>query len=136
MIEGIGIDLVSIRKIKKALHSHGERFYSRVFSEKERNVIEKIKCRNELKAMQKAAGYFAVKEAFLKSIGAGIFSLPLNKIATSNEESGQPLINIDEDTAYVINQKFKKALFSIKVSITHENDFACAIVVIQSLNKK
>ncbi len=121
MIKGIGIDLISIDKIKKALETRGKKFYSRVFSEAESAIIEKIKTRNEKRAFEKAAGYFAAKEAFLKALGKGLFSIPLNKIKILNDENGQPYISLDSDLHYNV---------SIKVSITHDKGFACAVVLI------
>jgi holo-[acyl-carrier protein] synthase len=121
MINGIGIDLISIDKIKKAMEMRGEKFYLRVFSETESDTIEKIKGRNEKRAFEKAAGYFAAKEAFLKALGKGLFSIPLNKIKILNDESGRPYINLDSGLADNI---------SAKVSITHDKGFACAVVIL------
>jgi holo-[acyl-carrier protein] synthase len=121
MINGIGIDLISVDKIKKAIEMRGEKFYARVFSESESDIIEKIKSRNEKRAFEKAAGYFAAKEAFLKALGKGLFSIPLNKIKISNDESGKPYISLDLSSADNI---------SAKVSITHDKGFACAVVII------
>lgn len=131
LIEGIGIDLVDIGKIKKILQLRGEKFCSRVFSEKEVKTIESVKNKNENRGFQKAAGYFAAKEAFLKALGTGLFSVPLNKIAVLNNENGQPYINIDNNTVNFLNRKFKKNISSVKVSITHEKGFACAMVIVQ-----
>ena len=118
MIKGIGIDLVDIDKIRKAIKTRKEKFYSRVFSEIEVKIIENVKSRNENRGFEKAAGYFAAKEAFLKAIGKGIFSIPLNRITVLNDKSGQPYIELDEN-------------ISAKVSITHDKGFACAVVVVQ-----
>ncbi|RZV37037.1 MAG: holo-[acyl-carrier-protein] synthase [Candidatus Acidulodesulfobacterium acidiphilum] len=121
MINGIGIDLISVDKIKKAIEMRGEKFYSRVFSDTESDIIEKIKSRNEKRAFEKAAGYFAAKEAFLKALGKGLFSIPLNKIKILNDESGRPYINLDSGLFDNI---------SAKVSITHDKGFACAVVIL------
>ena len=118
MIKGIGIDLVDIEKIRKILELRREKFYSRVFSEAEVKTIESVKSKNENRGFEKAAGYFAAKEAFLKAAGRGLFSVPLNKITVLNDESGQPNIKSDKN-------------ISAKVSITHDKGFACAVVVIQ-----
>ncbi len=118
MIKGIGIDLVDINKIRKAIKTRGGKFYSRVFSEIEVKIIENAKSRNENRGFEKAAGYFAAKEAFLKALGKGLFSIPLNKIKILNDESGQPYIELDKNT-------------SAKVSITHDKGFACAVVIVQ-----
>ena len=121
MINGIGIDLISVDKIKKAIEMRGEKFYLRVFSDTESDIIEKIKSRNEKRAFEKAAGYFAAKEAFLKALGKGLFSIPLNKIKILNDESGRPYINLDSGLVDNI---------SAKVSITHDKGFACAVVIL------
>ena len=118
MIKGIGIDLVDIGKIRKAIKTRGGKFYSRVFSEIEVKIIENAKSRNENRGFEKAAGYFAAKEAFLKALGKGLFSIPLNKIKILNDESGQPYIELDKN-------------ISAKVSITHDKGFACAVVIVQ-----
>ena len=123
MIKGIGIDLVDIEKIRKILELRREKFYSRVFSEAEVKTIESVKSKNKNRGFEKAAGYFAAKEAFLKAAGRGLFSIPLNKITVLNDESGQPYIDID------IN--FKQNISSAKVSISHDKGFACVVVVIQ-----
>lgn len=131
MIKGIGIDLADTGKIKKILEMRGEKFCSRIFSENELLTIKAAWNKNENRGIQKAAGYFAAKEAFLKAMGSGLFSIPLNKIAISNNESGQPFINIDHDLADFLKAKFNKNISSVNVSITHENNFACAMVIVQ-----
>ncbi|MCL4427776.1 MAG: holo-ACP synthase [Deltaproteobacteria bacterium] len=123
MIKGIGIDLVDIEKIKRILVMRKKKFYARVFSEPEIKAIENVKIRNENRGFQKAAGYFAAKEAFLKATGRGLFSVPLNKITILNDESGQPYIYLDSN--------IKKNISSAKVSITHDKGFACAVVAVQ-----
>lgn len=130
-IEGIGIDMVAVDKIGRMLNLRGGRFYSRVFSENERAAINAVKIRNEARAFQKAAGFFAAKEAFLKALGAGLFSIPLNRISVSNEKSGAPFIDIDLETADFINRKFNKSISSVKLSITHDKGFACAACIVQ-----
>jgi holo-[acyl-carrier protein] synthase len=121
MIKGIGIDLVDIGKIRKAIKAREGKFYSRVFSEIEVKIIENAKSRNENKGFEKAAGYFAAKEAFLKALGKGLFSIPLNKIKILNDENGQPYIESPESDKNI----------SAKVSITHDKGFACAVVIVQ-----
>ncbi len=123
MIKGIGIDLVDIEKIKNIFRTRKERFCLKVFSEQEINSIENSIKKNCDRGIQKAAGYFAAKEAFLKATGRGLFSVPLNKIMVLNNENGQPYIDLG------IN--IKANISSVKVSITHDKGFACAVVVVQ-----
>ncbi len=131
MIEGIGVDLVSIEKLKEILYLREEKFFKRVFSQEEHKIIWEIKSKNEKRAAQKAAGFFAAKEAFLKAIGAGLFSIPFNKISVLNEKSGKPYIKVDESLRDLISKKFKKRFDVVSLSITHESEFACAFVIIE-----
>lgn len=133
MIEGIGVDLVSIMKIKKILSLKGEAFLKRVFSQEECKALREANIKNIERAAQKAAGFFAAKEAFLKALGGGLFSIPFSKIAVLNEKSGKPYILLDEFLIDLIYKKFKKKFGAVNLSITHENGFACAFVVIEKL---
>ncbi|MCL4322189.1 MAG: holo-ACP synthase [Deltaproteobacteria bacterium] len=133
MIEGIGVDLVSIEKLKKILCRRGGRFFKRVFSQEEFIIIGEIKNKNEERAIRKTAGFFAAKEAFLKAVGGGLFTMPFNKISVLNDKNGKPYIKIDENLRDLIYKKFKKKLDAVNLSITHEDGFACAFVIIEML---
>jgi holo-[acyl-carrier protein] synthase len=133
LIEGIGVDLVSIEKLKKILCLREERFFKRMLSQEELIVLGEIKNKNEGRSIRKAAGFFAAKEAFLKAVGAGLFSIPFNKISVLNEKTGKPYIKVDENLRDLIYRKFKKRLDAVNLSITHENGFACAFVIIEML---
>jgi holo-[acyl-carrier protein] synthase len=153
MIKGIGIDIVNISRIGKMPEERHKRFCRRVFSETELQNIEKVKIKNENRAFQKAAGYFAAKEAFLKALGIGLFSIPLNKIEVLNDENGQPYIELNGNFTGELPRLYgghpghtvclKKVtgiksrildlsgISSIKVSITHDGGFACAVVAVE-----
>ncbi len=127
MLKGIGIDIVDIGKIKRIIETRKEKFYSRVFSKTEVIAIENVRKKNEKRGFQKAAGYFAAKEAFLKAAGKGLFSIPLNKITIFNGEEGRPYIRLELETEINGVENF----FSAHVSITHDKGFACAVVAVQ-----
>ena len=60
----IGIDIVSIDRIKKMYEKFGDKFYDRFLCEDEKEFI---------KSPQNAAGFWAAKEAASKSIGVVIW---------------------------------------------------------------
>jgi holo-[acyl-carrier protein] synthase len=67
MIIGLGNDLIDIRRIEKAIETHGERFLSRIFTDVERAKSDR--------RAQRAASYakrFAAKEACAKALGTGL----------------------------------------------------------------
>lgn len=133
MTAGIGVDLVSIEKIKRALCVREKRFLKRVCSDEERHAIQVIKSKNAGRALLKIAGFFAAKEAFLKAVGGGLFSIPFNDISILNEKSGKPYIKFDKSLKDLIYKKFKKRFDAVNLSITHESGFVCAFVVIERL---
>ena len=59
----IGIDIVSIDRIKKMYEKFGDKFYDRFLCKDEKEFI---------KSPQNAAGFWAAKEAASKAIGTGI----------------------------------------------------------------
>jgi holo-[acyl-carrier protein] synthase len=68
MIVGIGVDIVEVARIARALEHYGERFLERVFTEEERRYCERF---GSGRALHYAAR-FAAKEAFSKAIGTGM----------------------------------------------------------------
>jgi len=133
LTEGIGVDLVSIERIRKALYLREKKFLSRVCSDEEYQIIQEIKSKNVRRSIQKIAGFFAAKEAFLKAVGGGLFSIPFKNISILNEKSGKPYVKIDGGLKDLIYKKFKKRFDVVNLSITHESGFACAFVVIERL---
>ena len=130
MINGIGIDIVSIDRIKSLKEKYGDRFLNRVYSADELNNINKIKNKNKIE--QKIAGFFAAKEAFLKSLHIGLFSIPLNCIKVFNKQNGVPFLFIDDEIKKLILNKYNAKINKISLSISHDNGFAAAIVIIEN----
>ena len=62
MIVGVGIDVCSIERMRKALERHGDRFFGRICTAAERADLTG---RDTATAL---AGRFAVKEAFAKAL--------------------------------------------------------------------
>jgi len=121
MIKGIGIDIIDIKRIKKIIERYGDRFYTRILTEKE---IEY--CKSFSKPDLHFAGRFASKEAYSKSIGTGISKdFRWKDIEILNDKRGKPYINQRVDNEY---SKYK-----FEVSISHTDEFACAVVTCEDL---
>jgi phosphopantetheine--protein transferase-like protein len=102
----IGIDLVYIKDFKQRLEKEG--------------IIEKVFLKSELAIMsnlQKSAGIFAAKEAFMKAFGKKIDWLD---VWIELLPSGKPTIHCN-----YLNKNQKAEL-----SISHDGDYATAIVII------
>ncbi len=122
MIVGIGIDIIEVERIRKAIETYGERFLKRVFTEKEIEYCEAFK---ENKYLHYAVR-FSAKEAFSKAIGTGLTQgFKLNEIGIVNEENGKPLVELLGD----LNKRWSD--YKILVSLSHIRSVATAFVVIE-----
>lgn len=115
MIKGIGTDIVRIQRIN-------EKIISRILSEKEKNIINNFK--NENRKKEFAAGRFSAKEALYKALNV---SFDFNAITILNRENGEPYI--DKESMIYLNGKIDKV--DIKISISHEKEYAIAFVLVE-----
>lgn len=116
----IGIDIVSIDRIKKMYEKFGDKFYDRFLCEDEKKLV---------KSPQNAAGFWAAKEAASKAIGTGIGEIcSFYDIKIKKDENGAPKIKYSKD----LRKKFKIKKSSL--SVTHDGGFAIAVVA-NSLKK-
>ena len=64
----VGVDLIEIERIRRALERHGDGFKERCFTEAERAY-----CDSKPNPPQHYAGRFAAKEAVGKALGSGVY---------------------------------------------------------------
>jgi len=117
MIEkiGIGIDIVHIMDFKKKSFNKKSSLYKKIFQPSEIDYCLKYK-----ESSIHFAGKFALKEAVKKSISEKIH---VSKIETFHIDS-KPMINLlDSEKNY-----------TFLASISHEKDYAIAIVISESIN--
>ncbi len=114
MIRAIGIDIIKIGRLKKALQRWGDRLERKIFTPKEIDASEK---KTKLSYL---AGRFAAKEAVFKSLGtAGCWQ----DIEVLSEKNDKPYI--------VLRRKMKKiadhqGVKRILISLSHDSDYAIA----------
>ena len=112
MIVGIGTDIIEIERFEALVC--WEHFMNRVFTETEREYIQK--------RANRAAGMFGVKEAFSKAVGTGLSGFSLQDVEVVHDEYGKPLLNL-----YGRAQERFGGL-SFQVSISHCDCHAVAFV--------
>ena len=123
MILGIGIDLVEIKEIEESIQSKA--FVRRVFTPAEMQAVERYRNRAE-----HLAGKFAVKEACMKAIGAGIRQeVWFTQIEVLNDESGKPQVQVRGEA-----EKRLKALGTrqIHISISHAGGMTVGVVLLEN----
>jgi holo-[acyl-carrier protein] synthase len=110
VIVGLGIDVVEIARIERAMQRPG--FVRRILTPREREFSV---------SPAQVAGRWAAKEAVYKSLG---LELGWQQVEIIPDEVGAPSVWID-------SQNFDPGRLKVKVSITHERSYAAAIALVE-----
>ncbi len=113
-ISDIGVDIVNIDRFRKKAYSKNVKFYEKIFSKSEIKYCLSFKNNSE-----HFAGKFAIKEAVKKSIKEQI---SFKEIITDHKKS-KPSIILE-----------KRLNYRFSVSVSHERDFAIAMVIAFKIN--
>ena len=116
MILGTGIDIIEIKRIKKAIDRWGNGFLNHVFNKEELDYAKKHK-----KSTQHLAGRFAAKEAIVKAIGDNAH-INWKDMTILNDKHGAPYCVFNK-------KKFKK---KILISLSHSENYAVASAIVTS----
>lgn len=120
MIKGIGIDIIEIDRIRRAIIKNNK-FIDRIFTTNEKKTFEKKNY-----SPQTIAGYFAAKEAVSKALGTGISNMQWKDIEILKDPLDKPYVKLHnnaKDLAYSMN------IDKIFVSISHSKENAIAQAV-------
>ncbi|MGB9700210.1 MAG: holo-ACP synthase [Thermodesulfobacteriota bacterium] len=124
MIYGVGIDIVQIRRIEEALQRWGERFRNKVFTSGEVSY-----CQKKRNAAANYAARFAAKEAFVKALGVGMRrGVHWREIEVERGPLGKPMLKISGRAQEICQ---KEGIKAILVSLTHDQDYSSALVVLE-----
>ena len=113
-ISNIGTDIVDINRFRKKEYNKNKNFYEKIFTKSEIKYCLSFKNNSE-----HFAGKFAIKEAIKKSIKEKI---SFKEIITTHNNS-KPNITLK-----------KKLNYRFLVSVSHERDFAIAMVIAMDNN--
>jgi holo-[acyl-carrier protein] synthase len=115
MIKGVGIDLIEIQRVKKALKKWDHTLEKRILTPEEIRLGEKKKGKAVF-----LAGRFAAKEAIFKSLG---INPRWQEVLVLTEEKGQPVVNFSRR---ILKQIREKGVRKVLVSISHSKKYAIA----------
>ena len=122
MVIGIGIDLVEIHRMKKAVEN--PLFVQRVFT-----PAEQVYCNS--RGRQGAASYaarFAAKEAVMKALGTGLSGGGTwQDVEVLPDDQGKPVMKL---TGYFAQLAESLGVAQIFVSISHAQEYAVAQVLL------
>lgn len=117
---GIGFDLVDLAEFENSLLS--DAFKKRVFTDKEITIAEARR-----KSSECFAGKFAVKEALMKCLGAGIRQgIWFSQIEVLNAPTGAPVLQLYKDAKSLM---LERGIVDWQISISHTQHTAGAVVL-------
>ena len=115
----VGVDLIDIERIRRALARHGESFKERCFT-----AAERAYCDGKPNPPQHYAGRFAAKEAVGKALGSGVY-FTWKEIEIRGRP--KPGVHLAGRTAAWAE---KVGAGPIELSMTHSRDLAAAVAVV------
>jgi holo-[acyl-carrier protein] synthase len=116
----VGVDMIEISRIERAISRHGDRFYARFFTSQEREF-----CNDR---PERLAGRFAVKEAVGKALGTGIGDVNWTDIEVVCDGRGKPeLVLHNQAEALAAQLGLHQWSISLSHTETHAIGFAVAM---------
>lgn len=113
MVVGLGIDLVEVERIRRAMEN--PRFVYKILTDAER-----LYCGDNA---SRVAGRWAAKEAIYKAVGVPLTWMDLEILP---DELGAPRVRI-------LSNHFDTKRLRLNVSITHERSHAAAVAVLERI---
>ena len=114
----VGLDLIEIERVERALERHPERFRSRCFTAREVEELDR-----KPKPPESYAGRFAAKEAIGKALGTGVH-FTWTEIEVAGR--GKPGVTLHGWTREVAE---RRGVVAIDVSITHSRTTSAAVAI-------
>lgn len=114
----VGIDIIEITRIEKAIARWGDHFLHRVYT--------KAELRQSHQKPSSLAARFASKEAIMKLLGTGKKGVGWKDIETLSEPNGRPLVHLYGKAQTQANNL---GIDKLAISLSHSREYAIACVI-------
>lgn len=121
----IGIDIIEIARIERAIARWGERFLQRVYTDLELRLYRQ--------KPSSLAARFAGKEAVMKLLGTERKGVSWKEIEILSDPTGKPSVYL---YGKVQNQASSLGLNSLAISLSHSKEYAIAFVAGEANSSK
>lgn len=122
MVKGLGVDIVEVERMKKALERR-EQLCLRLFTSNERKY-----CSAKVRPYRHYALRFAAKEAVLKALGTGLRGVRWTDIEINNDVLGKPQVSLTGKAAKKAHDLGVDEIL-ISLSFSRENAVASAVAL-------
>ncbi|MBF0170155.1 MAG: holo-ACP synthase [Nitrospinae bacterium] len=116
-----GVDLVVIDRIERSLARYGDAFVAKVFTR-----AEAAHCTRRPRPAPSYAARFAAKEAVMKVLGKGVFTIPFTAIEIGADADGRPTVTLHGKAK---ERADEIGLVSLDLSMSHDGGMAMAFAV-------
>jgi len=113
----IGVDIVEIARLEKAIARWGEGFLRRVYTDSELRLYRK--------KLSSLAARFAAKEAVIKALGKPTPNASLREIEILSDPGGRPVVNLYGKAQ---SQAKGLGLDKLAINLSHSREYAIALV--------
>jgi len=117
----VGVDLVDVPEVRRAVETFGDRYLRRLFT-----PGEIAYCERSLDPAPHLAARLAAKEAVIKVLRVDDLQPPWTSIEVLRQPAGWCTINLSGEAA---RQAADRNIGEFTLSLSHEGDFAIAFVV-------
>ncbi len=117
-MHSVGVDIIEIGRIEKAIERWGLRFLRRIYTEAELRLYHNKPSR--------LAGRFAGKEAVMKTLGTGARGVGWREIEILSDRRGKPLVFLYGKAQ---NRAEELGLGKLAISLSDSREYAVAFVV-------
>ncbi|MGI9322609.1 MAG: holo-ACP synthase [Pseudomonadales bacterium] len=128
MILGLGVDLVDVRRIQKALDRWQDKFPAKVLAPEELKFFGARSAEPALLAKQ-----FAAKEAVAKALGTGLKGVALRDIHVLRRKGGMPVVHLHGRAKA---RASRLGIAEILVSTSDEQRYAIAYAIAYAVAQK
>ncbi len=123
MVLGVGIDIISISRVKDAVETAGKAFLDKVFTAQEQQQAER-----HPNPVSYLAVTFAGKEAIFKTFAIDWETgVQLTEIDIRNGESGEPIPLLTGKFAELASQR---GATKVLLSLSYDGEYAVAVAVL------
>lgn len=117
MIEGFGVDIVEVKRVRAAVKKYGRRFLDKIYTKREVDY-----CGSKGAPEQHLAARFAVKEAVYKAFGGGgKITIAWTDVEVVNEKNGKPKAILKGSAKILMD---KRKIIKAVISLSHTKNYA------------
>ncbi len=121
MVLGLGVDMVEVERIERAVARWGDAFVRRVYTTRE---IERAAA--AVTQGPRLAARFAAKEAVMKALGVGWRALAWREIEITSDPQGRPVVALHGAARRIADDR---GIVTILVTLSHTHEHAVANAV-------